>query len=170
MPKLVKRVGVAVGIAAGLAAALVLTRPDPGAPPPAPTVEPPTAPISSIELTQRLRRPDPPADTDIRERGAHGPIDVLIVRGLAPNNRPQADHRQIPAAAGKTARDGWNLERPGNPENVDLIVGNAGGGKRLDCPLQQSRGYRPIELGYHDCKAAFSRRCVGFVYVGHLFV
>ena len=84
----------------------------------------------------------PVVDADFAQGRAHRPVDVLVVRGFAADDRPQADHRHVAAAGGQAVGHGGNLERAGRPGHVDAVVGHAVGDERLHRALQQARGDR----------------------------
>ena len=58
----------------------------------------------------------------LHQPDAHRPIDVLVVRRLAANHRPQGEHGDVFAALGQPIGHQRNLERPGHPGHVDRRV------------------------------------------------
>ena len=80
------------------------------------------------------------ANADFGQRQAYGSIDVLVVRGLAPNHRAKANHSRIIAAGCQPGGGRGKLKSPRHPNNVDLLVGYAVGRERFDGAFEQARG------------------------------
>ena len=70
----------------------------------------------------------------LRQRDAHGVIDVLVVRRLAANHRAQAKNGGVPSGGGQSAGHRGNFKRPGRPGDVDVLLAHAVGQERLRRP------------------------------------
>src|SRR5512141_2732980 len=96
--------------------------------------------------TGRLR---PLADA---ERGLLG--HVVEVRRLAPDHGAEADHRRVPAARRQAPRDERQLERAGNPREVDVLIGGALGTEALERARHELADDDLVEPGRDDGEPA----------------
>ena len=89
-------------------------------------------------------------DAGPQDAGGHLVIDVFVVAGFALNDRPQAAYGRVFFALGQLVGHQRKLERPGNPDDGQIVVAGAMPAKCIECPVEQSPGDKIIEPGDDD--------------------
>ncbi len=106
-------------------------------------------------------------ERNLADREADAAVDVLVVRGFAADDDAEADHGGVLAPFGKPLGDERDFPRAGDPGDVDLVVGHAGGAERFDRPLAEDAGDRLVPLGDDDRVAVVGVRGGGLDFVRH---
>ena len=91
-------------------------------------------------------------DADLGQARAHGPVDVLVVRRFAANDRPQAKHRRVAAAGGQPSATSGISNAPGTQATSIAVVGHAVGGERLRARRPAAASDRFVVPRHHDRK------------------
>ena len=92
-------------------------------------------------------------EAELRDRGAHGAVDVLVVRGFAADHGAETDDGGVAARGGQALGDERNLQRAGHPGDVDRVVGDAVLVQRGDGAVEQLAGDRFVPAGDDDGEA-----------------